>query len=105
MFLPDDYEQPEEQQQECSEMTGRQLCYMFSVALISSEEKLKYENTWFRFSEKEARSHIDNLQNSMPVMGLHAWPHSVIEFGQAIKYQVAKDDLHELRFKKCKERY
>jgi hypothetical protein len=81
-------------------MTGRQLCYMFSVALLSSEEKLYYENNWFKFSEEQAREHINRLQDQMPIMGLHSWPHSVNEFGEAIKYQVAKDDLHELRFKK-----
>jgi hypothetical protein len=86
-------------------MTGRQLCYMFSVALITSEEKLHYENNWFKFSEEKAREHINMLQECMPIMGLHSWPHSVIEFGEAIRYQVAKDDLHELRFKKWKGCY
>ena len=83
-------------------MTGRQLCYMFSVALISSEEKLVYENNWFKFSEQEAANHIEKLKECMPIMGLHSWPHSVDEFKQAVQYQVAKDDLHEQRWK---ERY
>lgn len=83
-----------------TEITGRQLGYMFSVALITSEEKSYYENNWFKFSELQAREHINKLQDFMPIMGLHNWPHSVDEFGKAIRYQVSKDDLHELRFKK-----
>lgn len=80
-------------------MTGRQLCYMYSVALISSEEKLNYELNWFNFSEQEAQNHITKLQECMPIMGLHSWPHSIDEFKEAIRYQVAKDDLHEQRWK------
>jgi len=80
-------------------MTGRQLCYMFSVALISGEEKLNYERNWFKFSEEKAKEHISKLQDCMPIMGLHCWPHSVSEYKEAIQYQVAKDDLHEQRWK------
>lgn len=80
-------------------MTGRQLCYMYSVALISSEEKLNYESNWFNFSEDEAKNHIEKLKECMPIMGLHSWPHSIDEYKEAIRYQVAKDDLHEQRWK------
>ena len=98
MFLPDDYEQPKEQ--ECSEMSGRQLCYLFGNALLSSEERLWYESNWYKFTEEKAREHINKLIEMMPIMGLHSWPHSIDEFKRAIQYQVDKDTLHELRFKK-----
>lgn len=79
-----------------SENTGRLLCVMFDQALISSNEKLWYEANWFKFTESEARQHIEKLQGSMPIMGLHLWPHGQGEdLGRAIKYQVDKDDFYE----------
>lgn len=87
-------------QGDLTETTSRRLNFMISVALLLPNEREWYENNSYKFSEDEAREHIIKLQEFMPIMGLHRWPHSVEEYRQAIKYQVAKDDLHEQRFKK-----
>jgi len=82
-------------------MTGRLLCVTFDHALIDSNEKLWYESNWFKFSEEEAKKHIERLKEFQPIMGLHIWPHGQGEdLGRAIRYQVDKDDLHEQRWKK-----
>lgn len=87
-------------QGDLTEQTIRRLNFMVSTALLNSSEKFWYEMNSFKFTEEQAKEHIAKLQEFMPIMGLHSWPHSVIELGQAIQYQVDKDNLHELRFKK-----
>lgn len=84
-----------------TERTGRLLCTLFDTALLYSHEKLWYETNWFKFTELQAWEHIKKLQEFMPVMGLHSWPHGQgDDLKKAIQYQADKDDLHELRFKK-----
>ena len=84
-----------------TERTGRLLCTMFDKAMLHSHEKLWYECNWFKLTEEQAWQHIKKLQEFMPIVGLHTWPHGQgEELGQAIRYQVDKDDFHEQRFKK-----
>ena len=84
-----------------TERTGRLLCTLFDTALLYSEEKLWYESNWFKLTEKEAWQHIEKLQQYLPIMGLHSWPHGQGEdLKKAIQYQVDKDNFHEERFKK-----
>jgi hypothetical protein len=83
-----------------SEMTRRRLEYMISNAMIISEERSRLERKSSALTEEEAEQIIKSLQDQMPIMGLHRWPLDMKETKQAIRYQVDKDDLHELRFKK-----
>jgi hypothetical protein len=85
-------------QGDLTEQTTRRLNYMVSMSLLYSEEKEWYEMNIYKMSEEEAKEHIIKLQDFMPIMGLHSWPHSVVEQNEAIQYQVAKDNLHEQRF-------
>lgn len=98
MSFAEGYEGEEEP---VSELTRRRLELMVSIASISSEEKAKCEQIGASITEEEAMKLIEKLKDYMPIMGLHRWPHGQKEeLGQAIRYQVAKDNLHELRWKK-----
>lgn len=83
-----------------SEVTRRRLEFMISVALLTPNEKLKYEKQSIFISEEEANKVIEELKQIMPIMGLHNWPLDMRQQAEAIKYQVAKDDLHEERWRK-----
>jgi hypothetical protein len=83
-----------------SETTYRRICYMISVALISSEEKHWYEMNAYKFTETEAKQHIQKLEHSMPIMGYHSIPQDVSECVQATRFAVDKDNHHEQRWKK-----
>jgi hypothetical protein len=84
-----------------SEVTRRRLESMISVALLNPNERSRYEAKAIFISEEDAQRLCEELKPLMPIMGLHRWPHGQNdEMGAAIKYQVAKDDLHEQRWKK-----
>lgn len=83
-----------------SELTRRRLELMISIASISSEEKSKWELKGAFITEEEALKEIEKLKDYMPIMGLHSIPLDMREQKRAIRYQVDKDDLHELRWKK-----
>lgn len=83
-----------------SEVTRRRLEFMISVAHLNPDEKVKYEDQSVFISEENANKTIEELKPYMPIMGLHNWPLDMRQQNEAIKYQVAKDDLHELRWKK-----
>jgi hypothetical protein len=83
-----------------SEMTRRRMEYMISVALLTGEERADYERRAIFLTEDDAQQIMNELKEYMPIMGLHNWPLDVKQMGEAIQYQVAKDDLHEERFKK-----
>jgi hypothetical protein len=83
-----------------SEVTRRRLELMISIALLTPDEKLKYEDRAIFITEDEAQKVMQELVEYMPIMGLHLWPLDVKQQGQAIRYQVMKDDFHEQRWKK-----
>lgn len=83
-----------------SEMTRRRLEYMISVALLDGEEKVRYENRSIFLTEDDALQIMNELKERMPIMGLHNWPLDMKQTGEAIRYQVDKDDFHEQRFKR-----
>jgi hypothetical protein len=82
------------------EMTRRRLEFMIGNALLDSDERLKYELRSGSITQAEAEQMISDLKERMPIMGLHRWPLDMKETGEAIRYQVAKDDLHEERWSK-----
>lgn len=83
------------------EMTRRRLEYMIGNALLDSDERLKYEILSGKpMTIEQAEGMIKSLEQRMPIMGLHKWPLDMKETGEAIRYQVAKDDLHEQRWSK-----
>jgi hypothetical protein len=91
----------EQEPEGVSEVTRRRLEMMISVALLNPNERLRFEEKSNFATEEEALKMIEALKTFMPIMGLHRWPHGMNEeLGQAIRYQVAKDDFHEQRFKK-----
>lgn len=49
--------------------------------------------------EKDAMELYNFIKNNQLIPGYHFTPHSVIDQGNAIRFMVSKDDLHELRFK------
>jgi hypothetical protein len=67
---------------------------MISVAMINSDERQKLEMIAYKLSEEEALKLCSRLQDSMPQVGYHTIPHSVIEQGQAIRYAVDKDTYY-----------
>lgn len=73
---------------------------MISIALLNPDERLKYEDRSIFASENEGLQMISELQQYMPIMGLHSIPLDMKQQRQAIEYQVAKDDFHEQRWKK-----
>jgi hypothetical protein len=77
-----------------TETTSRRLNLMISVALINSDERVKLESIAYKLSEDEAQKLCDKLKDSMPQVGYHTIPHSVEEFGRAIRYAVDKDDYY-----------
>lgn len=83
-----------------SELTRRRLEYMISVALLHGEERTEYENRAIFLTEDDAMQIMNELRERMPIMGLHNWPLDVRQQGEAIRYQVMKDDLHEQRWNK-----
>lgn len=91
----------EQEPEPVSEVTRRRLELMISVALLNPNERLRFEDKAIFATEEEALKMIEQLRSFMPIMGLHRWPHGMNEeLGQAIRYQVDKDDFHEQRFKK-----
>jgi len=83
---------------QCSEMTRRKLNYLLSIALIYN--KLEYEMRSAMRTEEQALEMIAELSEQLPIMGLHSVPLDMKQQGEAIKYMVAKDDLHEMRYGK-----
>jgi hypothetical protein len=83
-----------------SETTRRRLEYMISIALLDGEERTRYENRAIFLTEEDAQEIMNELKERMPIMGLHNWPLDMKQQYDAIQYQVAKDDLHEIRFKR-----
>lgn len=83
-----------------TENTTRRLNYMISVALLTPDEKTWYEMNAYKFTETEARKHIEELQEFMPIMGYHSIPQNVSECVQATKFAVEKDNHHEIRWNK-----
>ncbi len=77
-----------------TETTSRRLGVMIATALIDSDERVKLEMKAWKLSEAEAQELCNKLKDCMPTMGYHSWPHSVAEFGQAIRYAVDKDTFY-----------
>lgn len=48
--------------------------------------------------EKDAIEFYNYLQQNQLIPGYHYTPHTVNEIGMAVRYMVAKDNLHELRW-------
>jgi hypothetical protein len=83
-----------------SETTTRRLNMMVSMALISSEEKLKYEMESWKYTEEEAREACRKLESCMPIPGYHTLPTNVGDAMAATRLRVERDDFQEQRWKK-----
>jgi hypothetical protein len=77
-----------------TETTSRRLNAMIATALITSEERNRLESIAYKISEAEALALCEKLKDSMPQVGYHTIPHSVEDFGKAIRYAVDKDDYY-----------
>jgi hypothetical protein len=64
---------------------------------------LDKERLWIQFNnlryESEAMELYNFLLDYQPIPGYHCTPHTLKDQKIAIEYMVAKDDLHEIRFK------
>lgn len=67
------------------------LCSLDKEVLWKRLDKIK--------DEKEAIEFYNFLLDFQPIPGFHCTPHTVSDQGRAIRFMVAKDDFHELRFK------
>jgi hypothetical protein len=83
-----------------SEQTTRRLNMMISMALISSEERLKYEMESWKYTEEEAKAAIKKLESCMPIVGYHTLPTNVGDAAEATRLRVERDDFQEQRWKK-----
>lgn len=99
-FLDEIIDPIQSNQSDQTETTSRRLNYMISIALISSEEKIKYEMECWKLSEAEARIAIEKLEQYMPIMGHHSIPKSVRQCIEATRLRVERDNFQELRWKK-----
>jgi len=71
---------------------------MIGQATLDAPQKEKYLKKLTTLNYKsEGFKMIDELKEYAPIMGLHSIPQSVEQQGEAIRYAVAKDDLHDLR--------
>lgn len=77
-----------------TETTSRRLNFMIATALISSEERNKYESEWYKMTEAQALDLCDKLKDSMPIPGHHTTAHTLDEQKRAIRYAVDKDNYY-----------
>lgn len=86
--------------EKASETTTRRLNLMISTALISSEERLKYEMESWKYNEEEAKAACKKLESCMPIVGYHTLPTNVGDAMEATRLRVERDDFQEQRWRK-----
>jgi len=78
-----------------SEVTMRRLNMMIATALITSEERNRLETIAYKFSEDEAQTEIQKLEQQMPIPGFHTIPHGMDEINRAARFAADKDDFYD----------
>jgi hypothetical protein len=83
-----------------TEVTARRLGFMIAAALITSDERQRYEMIAHKLTEEQAKQLCDKLQDAMPQPGYHTIAQSQEDIKKAIRHAIEKDDYyHDQRHK------
>lgn len=77
-----------------TEVTARRLGVMISVALITSDERQKYEMIAHKLTEEEAKKLCEKLQDAMPQPGYHTIAQSQEDIKKAIRHAIDRDNYY-----------
>ncbi len=77
-----------------TEVTARRLGVMIAAALITSDERQRYEMMAYKMTEQEALQLCEKLKDLMPQPGYHTIAISQADIKQAIRHAIEKDDYY-----------
>lgn len=77
-----------------TEVTARRLGVMIAAALITSDERQRYEMMAHKLTEEEALKLCDKLKDSMPTPGYHTIAISQEDIRTAIRQAIDRDNYY-----------
>lgn len=77
-----------------TEVTARRLGVMIAAALITSDERQRYEMIAHKLTEEEANKLCDKLRDLQPTPGYHTIAQSQEDIKKAIRHAIERDDYY-----------
>ncbi len=93
-FLDDIIDPLYAHQTDQTEVTSRRLGAMISAALITSDERQRYESIAYKLTEEEAVKLCDKLRDCMPTPGYHTIAQSQEDIKRAIRQAIDRDNYY-----------
>ena len=77
-----------------TEVTARRLGFMIAAALITSDERQRYESMAHKLTEQQAIELCEKLKDAMPQPGYHTIAQSQEDIKRAIRHAIERDNYY-----------